>query len=160
MLDEDAGAYSVSRSLEAYLMWLFGYIMFNNTQGNSIDNILMSYAREIADGTEEDGVPSWSWGSAILAATYHGLCDACTKTEVNGVFSGCSFFLQLWSYERIAIARPRVDHSPYEMVLYGETEDARPTMATLWVCREVRIDWITVSFVFLYCEYVSNIFYL
>ena len=48
-----ADEYSVTRSLEAYLLWLFGYIMFNNTHGNSIDRILLLYAREIADGDED-----------------------------------------------------------------------------------------------------------
>ena len=35
MLDEDADDDSVSRSLEAYLLWLFGYVMFNNRHRNS-----------------------------------------------------------------------------------------------------------------------------
>ena len=43
-LDADADEYSVTRSLEAYLLWLFGYIMFNNTHGNSVDRILLPYA--------------------------------------------------------------------------------------------------------------------
>ena len=40
------------------LLWLFGYIMFNNTHGNSVDRILLPYAREIADGDED--VPPYS----------------------------------------------------------------------------------------------------
>ena len=44
MLQDFADENSVSRSLEAYLLWLFGYIMFNNGHGNSIDKILMPYA--------------------------------------------------------------------------------------------------------------------
>ena len=44
MLDEDADDDSVSRSLEAYLLWLFGYVMFNNGHGNSVDKILIPYA--------------------------------------------------------------------------------------------------------------------
>ena len=35
LLAADADEYSVTRSLEAYLLWLFGYIMFNNTQVRS-----------------------------------------------------------------------------------------------------------------------------
>ena len=49
----DADEYSVTRSLESYLLWLFGYIMFNNTHGNSVDRILIPYAREIADADED-----------------------------------------------------------------------------------------------------------
>jgi hypothetical protein len=51
LLAADADEYSVTRTLEAYLLCLFGYIMFNNTHGNSVDRILIPYAREIADGT-------------------------------------------------------------------------------------------------------------
>ena len=58
LLAADADEYSVTRSLEAYLLWLFGYIMFNNTHGNSVDRILLPYAWEIADGYEN--VPPYS----------------------------------------------------------------------------------------------------
>ena len=111
MLHEDADDYSVSRSLEAYLLWLFGCIMFNNSHGDSIDRILMPYAREIADAAEDD-VPTWSWGSAALAATYRGLCDACSKTIANAVLTGCLLLLQLWAYERFTVGWPIVDHMP------------------------------------------------
>ena len=40
---------SVYRSLEAYLLWLFGCIMFNNSHGDSVDRVLIPYAREIVD---------------------------------------------------------------------------------------------------------------
>ena len=53
LLPEDADEYSVTRSLEAYMLWLFDYIMFNNTQGNSVDRILLPYAQEIADGDKD-----------------------------------------------------------------------------------------------------------
>ena len=83
----DADENSVTRSLEAYLLWLFGYIMFNNTHGNSVDRILLPYAWEIADGDED--VPAYSWGEAVLAATYRGLCDGCMKTHGNAILVGC-----------------------------------------------------------------------
>ena len=108
LLAADADEYSVTRSLEAYLLWLFGYIMFNNTHGNSVDRILLPYAREIADGDED--VPPYSWGEAVLAATYRGLCDGCMKTHGNAILSGCPLLLQLWSYERLAVGRPFVQY--------------------------------------------------
>ena len=49
LLLADADEYSVTRSLDAYLLWLFGYIMFNNPHGNSVDRILLPYAREIRE---------------------------------------------------------------------------------------------------------------
>ena len=81
--------YSVTRSLEAYLLWLFGYIMFNNTHGNSVDRILLPYAREIADGDKD--VPPYSWCEAVLAATYRGLCDGCRKTHGNTILAGSHY---------------------------------------------------------------------
>ena len=141
-LDEDADEYSVSRSLEAYLLWLFGYIMFNNTHGNTVDKILLPYARELADA-EDDEMPTYSWGSAVLAATYRGLCEACVKVKPSAILQGCPLLLQLWAYERIAVGRPMIDHSPYERDFYGKFEDDRPTMGTLWLTtRKVRNEYI------------------
>jgi hypothetical protein len=137
-LHPDADLYSVNRSLEAYLLWLFGYIMFNNTHGNSVDRVLLPYAQEIADAND-DAVPFYSWGSAVLAATYRGLCDGCMKTERTAILTGCPLLLQLWSYERLAIGRPLVDHSPYDQEMYGDLDDDRPTMGTIWYSRQVCI---------------------
>src|SRR5207253_10021041 len=92
MLAEDADIDSVTRSLEAYLLWLFGCIMFNNSHGDSVDRVLMPYAGEIANAVEDD-VPTWSWGSAVLASTYRGLCDACSKTNEHVVLTECPLLL-------------------------------------------------------------------
>ncbi|WVZ71416.1 hypothetical protein U9M48_020007 [Paspalum notatum var. saurae] len=135
-LHPDADDESVSLFFEAYLLWLFGFIMFKNGHGNTVDKILMPYAGEIADA-DEDQVLTWSWGSAVLAATYRGLCDACIKDDDRARFQGCALLLQLWSYERLAVGRPIVDHRPYELQYY-EDEDDRPTMGTLWVCSRER----------------------
>ena len=104
LLPADPDEYSVTRSLEAYLLWLFGYNMFNNIHGNSVDRILLPYAQEIADGDED--VPLYSWGLAVLAASYRGLCDGCRKTHGNAILAGWPLLLQLWSYERLAVGRP------------------------------------------------------
>jgi len=138
VLHEDADDYSVSRSLEAYLLWLFGAMMFSNTHGDSVDKVLMVYAREIADAPEDE-VPTWSWGSAVLAATYRGLCDACSKNKADAILTGCPLLLQLWAYERFAVGRPVVDHTPYGPDLYGDFDDDRPTMGTIWSGRQVRM---------------------
>ena len=136
LLAVDADEYSVIRLLEAYLLWLFGYIMFNNTHGNSVDRILLPYAREIADGDED--IPPYGWGEAVLAATYRGLCDGCRKTHGNAILAGCPLLLQLWSYERLAVGRPIVSDELYHEAMYGDEEDDMPTMGTLWIWRQVR----------------------
>jgi hypothetical protein len=85
----------------------------------------------IADA-EPGQVPGWSWGSAVLAATYRGLCQACLKTERTAVIIGCPLLLQLWSYERFAIARPLISEEPYPPEMYGMWDEDSPTMVSLW----------------------------
>src|SRR6185437_14635422 len=55
----------------------------------------------------------------------------------NAILSGCSLLLQLWSYERLAVGRPFVSHEPYHGGMYGDEEDERPTMGTIWIWRQV-----------------------
>lgn len=139
MLEDEADDYSVSRSLEAYLLWLFGSIMFTNTHGNCTDKVLIQYAQEIVDSDPDDDVPRYSWGSAVLAATYHGLCESCMKVDDNGILTGCPILLQLWSCERLAIGRPTVCLDPYGAELYeDDIADSQPTFGTLWLRRSVR----------------------
>jgi hypothetical protein len=126
----------VSRCLEAYLLWLFGWTLFCNSSGNYVDKVLIQYARAIADA-EPGQVPAWSWGSAVLAATYRGLCQACFKTERTAVITGCPLLLQLWSYERFAIARPLISEEPYPPEMYGMWHEDNPTMGSLWTDRWV-----------------------
>ena len=45
------------------------------------------------------------------------------QNKHNTILTGCPILLQVWSYERIVIGRPIVDHSPYELDMYGDTED-------------------------------------
>ena len=60
MLVADADEDSISRSLEAYLLWLFGYIIFSNGHGNSVDKILIDYSWEIANSDPEEDMPLYS----------------------------------------------------------------------------------------------------
>jgi hypothetical protein len=132
-----AGQYKVSRCLEAYLLWLFGWTLFCNSTGNYVDKVLMQYVRAIADA-EPGQIPGWSWGSAVLAATYRGLCQACLKTERTAVITICPLLLQLWLYERFAIARPLISEEPYPPEMYGMWDEDSPTMGSLWTDRRVR----------------------
>ena len=75
LLAADADEYSVTRSLEAYLLWLFGYIMFNNSHGHCVDRVLLPYAQEIADA-DEDAIPLFQY------TTYIAMMRAC-KCELD-----------------------------------------------------------------------------
>ena len=52
-LAHDADEDSVTRSLEAYMLWLFGYIMFNNSHGAYVDRVLVPYTQEIAEAVRQ-----------------------------------------------------------------------------------------------------------
>ena len=134
---EDADDETVARHLEAYLLWLFGWVMFCSTQGNSVRANMIPYARAIADAPLEE-VPQFSWASAVLAATYHGLCDGCTKTaDREPILTGCPLLLQVWSYERFPVGRPFMDTEPYGHAWYHDNDVDRPTMGTIWCRRRV-----------------------
>jgi hypothetical protein len=95
-----------------------------------VDKVLFQYARAIAD-VEPGQVPRWSWGSAVLAATYRGLCQACFKTERTAVITGYPLLLQLWSYEQFGIASPLISEEPYPSEMYGMWHEDSPTMGSL-----------------------------
>jgi hypothetical protein len=136
----DAGAYTVARSLEAYLYWLLGAVLFVNSRGTTVDRVLIPYVLSIVDAPDGGPVPTWAWGPAVLAATYRGLCDACVSTaDVEPKLKGCPLLLQLWAYERIAVGRPLVRPQEYPQNWYGpQHDDDAPTMGTFWCFFPVR----------------------
>ncbi|XP_062232903.1 protein MAIN-LIKE 2-like [Phragmites australis] len=85
--DED-----VSRHLEMYLLWLFRWVMFTETNGNTVSRTIIPYARDVTDADLRE-VPQYSWGFVVLVAMYCSLCDTCTKTDNNSVIIGCPLLL-------------------------------------------------------------------
>nr|AAM19059.1 putative transposase related protein [Oryza sativa Japonica Group] len=153
-LQAEADEYSYSRCLEAYLLWLFGWVIFCGGQGHAVDKGLVHYARSIADAAVGE-VPQWSWGSALLVALYRALCESCTKTDPSATFGGCPLFLSIWAAERIAIGRPEVNQHAYEESLYEERPEVDyPTMGTLWCRRQRR--WAHVQVRRSYPEFVME----
>jgi hypothetical protein len=80
----------VTRLFEVYLLWLFGYIMFNNSHYIYVDWILRVYTWEIIDDDVGD-VPIYVWCAVVLASTYRGLCDAFKKNENNVIICHTQF---------------------------------------------------------------------
>jgi hypothetical protein len=138
----NANNYQVARHLEAFLLWLFGWVMFRGAHAYiGGDNSFIEFAQEIADAPEDpdpEDVPKYSWGSALLCATYRALCCGCTKSYVQSKLDGCPLFLQLWSFERFQIGRPQVEKQTYDPDMYGEDDIDGPTFGSLWCCNKVR----------------------
>jgi len=134
----DADNFTVARHFEAYLLWLFGWVMFCSSQGDSCPKQLIPLARSIADAPLHE-MPQFSCGSAVLAASYRGLCTGVTKVSAEEpIFVGCPLLLQLWSYECFPIGRPEMDFEPYVQLSADHDDVDRPTMGSLWCLRRVR----------------------
>jgi hypothetical protein len=51
---DDADEQMSNRHFEAYLLWLFGNVMFCGSQGDAVPRFPIPHARRIADATVED----------------------------------------------------------------------------------------------------------
>ncbi|WVZ87479.1 hypothetical protein U9M48_034112 [Paspalum notatum var. saurae] len=122
--------YEIARHLEAYVLWLMGWVMFCSSAGSFVPKHLLRFARYVAD-TPPEAIPRFSWGSAVLAATYRGLCTGCLKSSgAEPIFGGCPLLLQLRTHERFRIGRPAVLHMPYRGYPMDDVDG--PTMGSLW----------------------------
>jgi hypothetical protein len=66
-LADDAEQETVDMFVEAYLLWLFGFVLFCSLQGDAVARYLIPHARRIANAPL-DAVPQISWGNSVLAS--------------------------------------------------------------------------------------------
>ncbi|KAK1650728.1 hypothetical protein QYE76_068533 [Lolium multiflorum] len=130
-------AVQITRSLEAYLMWLLGKTMFTDNHGNTISARYIPIAQEIAEATEAEHITQRSWGSAVLAATYRGMCKGCQLTSHGSGIVGCPLLLQLWSWTRFPIGRPEIGGGSWPPdELYDADRIDMPTFGSIWTSRK------------------------
>jgi hypothetical protein len=99
----NADAAIVSRHFEVYMYYLLGGIIFYNSLGNYVEPHLIWLARELTAQPDED--ISYSRGSAVLADTYCGVCDACRQLTSKGSILRCLLLLQMWIWEYLTTSR-------------------------------------------------------
>ena len=130
----------LSRSLEAYIMWLLGKVMFTENHVDTISARYLPFAREIADAAGREHIRQRSWGSAVLAATYRAMCNGCMLKADKSALLGCPLFLQLWSWERFSIGRPFISDKSFPLweIHDGDNIDM-PTFATVYARYKVCI---------------------
>jgi len=93
--------------LEAYLLWLFSWVLFTSSHHDNVDKHFVHYMVQIVYSPLEV-IPQYSWGSVVLAATYRALCDVCTRRSRTFMLASCSLLVMLWSFERFDIGRPTI----------------------------------------------------
>jgi hypothetical protein len=135
---EDADDEGVRTHLLAYLLFLFGWFLFPTSHGTIVYPSYIHLAEALADAQVGDA-PQYSWGSAVLCATYRGLCDAVTHKTSRAVLNVCHTLLQLWSWEHFPVGRPRITH-PIHPYPPGQSPVDGPTMGTRWTCAN-RLRW-------------------
>ncbi|WVZ61182.1 hypothetical protein U9M48_011094 [Paspalum notatum var. saurae] len=124
-----ATEYEIARHLEAYVLWLMGWVMFCTSAGSFVPKHLSRFARYVADAPPE-AIPQFSRGSAVLAATYRGLCTGCLKSSgAEPIFGGVRYFAAR-AHERFRIGRPAVLHMPYRGYPMDDVDG--PTMGSPW----------------------------
>ncbi|XP_057548218.1 serine/threonine-protein phosphatase 7 long form homolog [Amaranthus tricolor] len=97
VLEDDADDVTVERHACAYILYLFGCIMFPDKSGDSVQ---LMYLPQLGD---LEWVDEYSWGSATLAYLYRNLCRA-SREDAKDI-GGC-LLLQKWFWEHIHIGRP------------------------------------------------------
>jgi hypothetical protein len=116
---DDADDLTSDRFLEVYLLLLFGWVLFRESAGDSVSRYMLPWAQRIADSPVEE-MPQISWRSAVLTATYRGLCSAVSRpASKEGILLGCPLLLQMWIHEWFDIGRPKADLSEYLPVPEG-----------------------------------------
>ena len=111
--------------------------MFTDSYGDVFNARHIGIAYEIAQARMPEEITRRSFGSAVLAATYRGMCIACQQNKENTTLLGCPLLLQLWSWERFPIGRPdvQITKSWTEGGVHDEID--APTFGTVWCHRQV-----------------------
>jgi hypothetical protein len=92
-LADDAEQETIDGFFEAYLLWLFGFVLFCSLQGDAVARYLIPHARRIVV-VPLDAVPQISWGNSVLASAYRGLCSGVSKGRVaESILLGCPLLL-------------------------------------------------------------------
>ncbi|KAI4987613.1 hypothetical protein ZWY2020_020413 [Hordeum vulgare] len=85
-------AIQITRSLEAYLLWLIGKVMFTENHVTTLSARYIPIALEIATAESAEQITPRSWGSAVLAATYRGMCKGCQLSTAKSAILGARCF--------------------------------------------------------------------
>ncbi|XP_038694953.1 serine/threonine-protein phosphatase 7 long form homolog [Tripterygium wilfordii] len=95
---DDAPEEVLQQYARAYILAMFGSILFPATTGDSIPLIFLPLLADLRQTS------MYSWGGAVLACLYRNLCRGCMGSART--IGGCGLLLQLWSWERLHVCRP------------------------------------------------------
>uniref|UniRef100_A0ACD5W6T0 Uncharacterized protein n=1 Tax=Avena sativa TaxID=4498 RepID=A0ACD5W6T0_AVESA len=126
----DANKETVSRYARAYVMYVFGKVLFSDSGGSDVSWMYLPLLRDWDDAGR------YSWGSAGLDYLYRQLDEACRRSKGTSNMGGCVLVLQVWSWLRFPIGRPTT-YAPRD---WEHTEEDRaPTVVYFY--EDVSTKW-------------------
>lgn len=93
---------TIDRFTRAYCMDLLGSVMFPDASANGVPAMYLQFLENLAPQHD------YNWGGAVLAHLYRELTRACRAKEKS--INGPLLLLQMWSWTRFAIGRPKPNH--------------------------------------------------
>ena len=121
-LREGATDQEIARYTRAYILDLFGSILFPDVSGDSVPIMYLRFLQELSTPQKIN------WGAAVLACLYRNLTVACGVGK--RIVSGPLLLLQHWSWTWFNVARP--SFKTVRMPFGGPDEESRPPYAIKW----------------------------
>ena len=112
----------IDRHTRAYAMYLFGSIMFPDSNSSSVSLMYLPFLEYLGPRGDDH----YNWGGAVLACLYRQLSRAC-RYKVGSI-NGPLLLLQMWSWTRFAIARP----VPHDVNFGNNIIDERLAYGATW----------------------------
>ncbi|KAF1866337.1 hypothetical protein Lal_00024344 [Lupinus albus] len=100
-LPDDANDIVIHQHARAFILRMIGSFLMPDTYGSRVHLMYLSLLQDLSETF------NYSWGSAVLACLYRGLCHAVLISRQIEI-SGCLLLLQSWAYDRIPILAPRL----------------------------------------------------
>jgi Plant mobile domain len=89
------------RCTQAFCLDLFGSVIFLNNSADSVPVVYLSFLDDMLNIPKE----GYDWGHAVLSCLYFNLSRSCL--EPADCIAGPLLLLQMWSWTRFPIGRPR-----------------------------------------------------
>ncbi|KAF1884133.1 hypothetical protein Lal_00046421 [Lupinus albus] len=103
-LPDDATEIVIDQHSRAFILRMIGGFLMSDTSGSRVHLMYLLLLEDLSETYQ------YSWGFAVLACLYRGLCRAVLISRQIEI-GGCLLLLQSWVYDRIPMLAPRLNVS-------------------------------------------------
>lgn len=146
---ENADDNTVQQYARAYLLMLVGSVLFTDHSGDCISAIYLPLFEDFNEAGR------YSWASGVLAFLYRELCGATDPKRKQ--FGGPVLLLQLWSWERFPMGRPRTRRNCEVPRLGVGDLERRPPLGQRWSFYREYAGHITCRFLESYRKEINDL---